>query len=410
MDIEKLFLVTQEPTLRIRLESEAKKLSGLDLMTFSDLQEIEHAAPDLNPDVMLVDDACAGFMDKANHQACRSFAASRGIPLVHLVDEEKKHLSEDSKDVGISRDLPLKKIIKESIKSLRFELEIWGARGTLPVCGRNTLKYGGSTSCISLRIGINGRFVFDAGTGLRNLSRYLMRRDKGSFNGRIFITHPHWDHLNCIPFFEPLYVAGNKIHLMGPGHEGHSFRELLEGQMNGIYFPIKPDRFTAEVTYTDMVEGSFVYDGVVVRAFRLDHPGYCLGYRIEYSGSSIAYITDNELYEDAGGSPPYDALRDFLKGVDVLIHDTSYFDDEYAAKVHWGHSPVSRVVDLALDCGVKDLFLFHHDPEHNDAAIDAKLVEAESRVMHEAGNLNCKNARQGDCWDLRSGNLKGRLR
>jgi phosphoribosyl 1,2-cyclic phosphodiesterase len=310
----------------------------------------------------------------------------------------------------IPRNWSKQQLMRAIQSSDRFDLYFWGVRGTLPVSGRNTLKYGGCTSSISLRIGLDRHFIFDAGTGLRNLSRYLMLNESGQFNGRLLITHPHWDHLNCIPFFEPLYQEGNHIYLMGPPHEGHSFRSLLEGQMNGIYFPIHPDRFRADVHYRDIREGTYHLDGVLVRAFRLDHPGCCLGYRVDYAGSSIAYITDNELRDGDRDQGKWDELVEFIRDVDVLIHDTSYFDHEYESRLHWGHSSISQVVELAAAASVKKLFLFHHDPEHTDKDIDAKLLEAQSVIESRQFKLDCLNARQGEIWDLRQGQRRGMVK
>lgn len=135
-----------------------------------------------------------------------------------------------------------------------------------------------------------------------------------------------------------------------------------------------------------------------------------LGYRIEHAGSSIAYITDNELREDDRSLASWGALVDFLQDVDFLIHDASYFDDEYSAHVHWGHSSVGQVVELALAASAKHLFLFHHDPEHSDSDIDAKLVEANRHVSNSGGQLICHNAREGEIWDLVAGLRKGVIR
>ena len=359
-----------------------------------------------------------GKGDISKVMACLNGLADRardlGIPLLILKDVHSSLVPQQCLDAGCTGIIPrtthIGKIKKALETACAFDLYIWGARGTLPVCGRKTLKYGGSTSSVSLKIAGNRQFVFDAGTGLRNFSRHLMRKEGGRFNGRIFITHPHWDHLNCIPFFEPLYLPENQIYLMGPPHEGQSFRELLEGQMNGIYFPIKPESFKAKVTYITTEEGCFLYDGIRVKALRLDHPGCCLGYRIEHAGRSIAYITDNELRDESFSGESWDALVTFLDGVDYLIHDCSYFDEEYLSRIHWGHSSVGRVVALALAARVGHLFLFHHDPEHGDTEIEAKLREAERHVSMRGGVLACHNAREGDIWNLAAGRLKGSLR
>jgi phosphoribosyl 1,2-cyclic phosphodiesterase/ActR/RegA family two-component response regulator len=285
----------------------------------------------------------------------------------------------------------------------RFHITFWGARGTLPLSGENSLRYGGNTSCLGLNIGRDRHFIFDAGTGLRKYSRHLLEKQGGKFNGRIFITHPHWDHLNCLPFFAPFFIPGNRISLMGPPQGERSFRDLIDGQMDGIYFPVTVDAFGADVTYGDMLDGQHWFDGVSLRAFHLSHPGYCLGYRIDHFGRSVAYITDNELGNIPPDSDFVERLAQFLQGVDVLIHDTAYFDHEYPAKINWGHSNVSSVVRLAHAAKVGKLFLFHHDPEHGDEDLDLKLDKATALADELGAEFECLNACEGDTWDVMKG-------
>lgn len=287
-----------------------------------------------------------------------------------------------------------------------FELTFWGTRGTIPVPGESTLRYGGNTSCVSLAIGRDRQFVFDAGTGLRRLSQHVMSQAGGRFNGRIFISHPHWDHFNCLPFFTPFYIPGNRITVQGPAQGSQSMRNLIDAQMNGIFFPITVDEFQAEVTYLDMEAGDHWYDGIRVSSFRLRHPGYCLAYRVEYAGRRFAYVTDNELgeVEDAY----IRQLADFLAGVDVLVHDCTYFDEEYPRKTSWGHSSIGQVVRLAHQAGIGRLYLFHHDPEHGDREIDLKLESACALIEALGSPLECAIAVEGSTIDLHG--LRGRER
>lgn len=282
----------------------------------------------------------------------------------------------------------------------RFQVNFWGVRGSLPVPGADSLKYGGNTSCISLDIGRDRHFVFDAGTGLRNYSRHLLERQGGRFKGRIFISHPHWDHLNCLPFFAPIYIPGNWISLMGPPQGNRSFRNLIDTLMDGVLFPITVEVFGADVTFTDLHEGEHRFDGVKVRTMSLRHPGYCLGFRIDHRGRSVAYITDNELGNIEAGDSYLQRLSGFLSGVDVLIHDATYFDDEYPRKVSWGHSSISQVVTLADAAKASTLFLFHHDPEHRDHEIDLKLDIATKLAAEMGSEVRCINAREGERWNL----------
>lgn len=287
--------------------------------------------------------------------------------------------------------------LAEILESLdRFEPTFWGIRGTLPIPGAATLKYGGNTSCISLSIGYGRHFIFDAGTGLRTLSNRIMETTGGRFDGRLFISHPHWDHFNSLPFFQPLYTPGNHIVIHGPAQGARSLRDLIDDQMDGIFFPITVEEFEATVEYQDIAEGVHRFDGVQVAARCLQHPGHCLAYRVDHRGCSFAYVTDNELGAQEPDAPAVHDLIEFLRGVDVLIHDCTYFDDEYPKKVNWGHSSIGQATRLAHEAGARYFYLFHHDPDHGDVDVERKLETAQ-RLLEELGSrTRCRIAVEGD--------------
>jgi phosphoribosyl 1,2-cyclic phosphodiesterase len=276
---------------------------------------------------------------------------------------------------------PLDETFVETVTTIMVDLvevRYWGVRGTLPVSGERTLKYGGNTSCVTVELPGQDLVIFDAGSGIRELGDHLLGRP-GRLNARLFISHPHWDHINAIPFFAPLYVQGNDIEILGPAQATLGMRELISAQMEGVYFPITVREWSANVKYRDMREETISIGDVVVRARLLAHPGYCLGYRLEYHGRSVCYVTDNELFlaEHRGYNAFYvEQLTKFVWGTDLLITDTTYTDEAYRSKVGWGHSCVSQVVELAHQAEVARLHLFHHDPSEDDDAIDAKLAQA----------------------------------
>jgi len=262
-------------------------------------------------------------------------------------------------------------------------LTFWGVRGTLPVSRANSRRYGGRTSCVSLAFPDGRLVVFDAGSGIKALSEALAASRRSRLDGTIFISHPHWDHINALPFFAPFYAAGNRFEICGASHGDISVRDLISAQMDGVYFPITVREFAASISYRDLSEGEFEIAGMPVAAMLLSHPGNCLGYRLRLGERSICYVTDNELYvpESERYSEEYvDRLADFARGADVLITDATYSDEEYPAKMGWGHSAVSQVADLAWRAGAKTLYLFHHDPDQNDDDIDAKLECARERL------------------------------
>jgi len=275
----------------------------------------------------------------------------------------------------------------------RIELSFWGVHGTLPVPGEQTTRYGGNTSCVSLEFSRGSFFIFDAGTGIKALSDHLMATNRPLVGAKIFISHPHWDHINGLPFFAPLYMQGNEIEICGPAHGDISMHELIAGQMDGVYFPINIKEFSAMLTFRNLMEEEIEIEGIKIKTMLLNHPGHCLGYRVEYKNKSICYVTDNELY------PPtnkfynefyLNQLTNFIADTDILITDCTYTDEEYEAKVGWGHSAVSQVVDLADRAAVKELYLFHHDPDQRDADIDAKLETALALLEQRKSATRCE--------------------
>lgn len=306
----------------------------------------------------------------------------------------------------ITKPLNAETFLKKLFRILddKMELTFWGVRGTLPVPGQNTLKYGGNTSCVSIEFSKGQFFIFDAGTGIKALSDHLASEKRQRLEAKIFISHPHWDHINALPFFTPLYIPGNEFEVLGASHGNISMRQMISAQMDGIYFPIRLKQFGARVYFRDLEEEDFsLGDGITIKTKLLNHPGKCLGYRVEYKGRSICYVTDNELdLEDSEFYNPFYVknLTSFIRGTDILITDTTYTDEEYVTKVGWGHSCISRVVDLAHSGEVKQLLLFHHDPDQTDADIDRKLQAAVSQLDERNSATRCLAPTEGQVFKV----------
>ncbi len=282
-----------------------------------------------------------------------------------------------------------------------MNVSFWGCRGTLPVPGESSLRYGGNTSCVSIEFPRDQFFVLDAGSGIKALSDHLMTQQRNRLNGKIFISHPHWDHINALPFFVPLYVQGNEFEVLGARHGDLTMREVTSAQMEGVYFPITLKEFAARVYFRDLREETLEIDNISVETMLLSHPGVCLGYRIHYNGRSISYITDNEMFlEDSEFyNPHYETrLTDFIRGSDLLITDSTYSDAEYESKVGWGHSCISKVVKLAHSAEIKTLCLFHHDPGQSDDDIDAKLETAQTMLRDMDSTTICVAPKEGDLF------------
>ncbi len=282
-------------------------------------------------------------------------------------------------------------------------VQFWGARGTLPVPGKQTTRYGGNTNCISLNIAQNHFFIFDAGTGIKELSNYILRTIHHPITAKIFLSHPHYDHINGIPFFVPLYLKDNQFEFFGTQHANTGIEKLIADQMDGVYFPITISEFAAKLIFRDLKEETFYIDDVEVQTIFLTHPGKCLGYRIHYLDKLFCYVTDNEIYPKE--SPQYDEtivnrLVDFITDADVLIMDATYSDEEYFKKIGWGHSCVSSVVEIAHHAHVKQLCLYHHDPDQFDKDIDNKVKHAKAILKTLRSKTRCLAAKEGDVLHL----------
>ncbi len=296
----------------------------------------------------------------------------------------------------IQRDTVLAQIAE--LVSSDIVVTYWGVHGTLPVPGPLTLRYGGNTPCISITAGGEPLFVFDCGSGIKKLSDSIMAAKAPRFSARIFISHPHWDHINTVPFFAPLYVRGNEVEIFGPYQGDLTIGRVVSAQMEGVYFPVTTREFGAHLLFRDLREESLNFGPVQLDTMLLSHPGACLGYRLCYQGRKVCYITDNELYlpGDSRRDERYiERLVEFVEGAEVLITDTTYRDHEYPSKVDWGHSCVSQVADLAARANVKRLHLFHHDPDQTDDDIDLKVRETREALDKRRSGLACDAPAEG---------------
>src|SRR6266571_4372357 len=292
-------------------------------------------------------------------------------------------------------------------------LKLWGVRGSIPVPGPATVRYGGNTTCAEVRA--DGEIiVLDAGSGIRELGLAL----ENEFGSRpidlsLLITHVHWDHIQGFPFFVPSYNDKNKIQIFGYDGTGGGLCEILKGQMATPFFPVALYDLPGKIKIEKLETMDFKIGKVRVRSRFMNHPGVCVGYRLFTSKGSIAFLPDHE---------PYDAFKlhsaeshllsleqtqkraredraelvKFLQGSDILILDTQYTDEEYQAHVGWGHGSLSTGVTLALDAQVRKLVLFHHDPNHDDAMVDEMVKQARTLVTKRGKKLEVVAAREGE--------------
>ena len=258
-----------------------------------------------------------------------------------------------------------------------FLVRFWGVRGSIAAPGPATVRYGGNTSSLEVRCG-RRLILLDAGTGLRYLGNRLV--DEVPLDADLFFTHTHFDHVCGLPFFKPFFLPQNAFRLWA-GHLGGrmTLERVLREFMAAPLFPVPPEVFRARMEYRDFKAGDRLEPapGIVVRTAPLNHPDGATGYRIEHGGRSLCYVTDTE---HVPGTPDRNVLA-LITGADVVIYDSMYTDEEYAKSyVGWGHSTWQEAVRLAKAAGVKQLVVFHHDPDHDDARLDAIAREAEAAL------------------------------
>ncbi len=273
-------------------------------------------------------------------------------------------------------------------------LRCWGTRGSIPSPGPRTVRYGGNTTCFEVCSG-EQRLIFDAGSGIRPLGLNLLAH--GVTRQHIFLTHFHWDHIQGFPFFSPLYRPDVEINVVGPKQNNIDIRSLFAGQMGPIYFPVPFGAVAAAMSFNHLSEGTWEVGDVTLRTMRVRHPSYVVGYRIEAGGDVICFVPDNEVEgsDREVGRGWRERFVDFIRGADLLIHDSTYTDDEYPARVGWGHSTFRQALRLAEEAEVRKLLFFHHDPERSDDDLDEIVDRLREEVSAHGSDLDLGAAAEG---------------
>jgi phosphoribosyl 1,2-cyclic phosphodiesterase len=262
-----------------------------------------------------------------------------------------------------------------------MDVTLWGTRGSLATPGPETIRYGGNTSCVEVRTGQRHVVVLDAGTGVRRLGRSM-----GDEVERIdiLLTHFHLDHVQGLGFFAPLFRPGFDVHLWGPASKAHDLEARLACFLSPPLFPVRLRDLPCRLTLHNVVPGSFVLPGLDVEADRVCHPGRTVGYRLSDGGGVLAYLPDHELAIEPRSS------LELVDRADVLIHDAQYTAGECALHAGWGHSSINQAVTFAGEANVDTLVAFHHDPAHNDDALDTLLAEGRcgcDGALHVVGGI-----------------------
>jgi len=287
-----------------------------------------------------------------------------------------------------------------------MNIRFWGTRGSIASPGKSTVKYGGNTSCVEVRAG-NQILIFDAGTGIRDLGNQLLKEFKSQpTTVHLFISHTHWDHIQGFPFFMPAYNKNFQINVYGPPARDKSLKDLFKFQMDSEYFPVPLGSLNAQIIMHEVREPFRIGD-LLVTSFYMNHPAMTLAYKIFDGEKTFIYASDNEPYrytlhaarKDQLGSQ-YGAELDqkfieFISGADFIVSEAQYTMEEYKTKIGWGHSPIESIVEFAIKANVKQLALYHHDPSHDDAAIDAIVNYAKKLLITQKSSVQCFGAAEG---------------
>ncbi len=292
-------------------------------------------------------------------------------------------------------------------------VRFWGVRGSYPAPFSTHMRVGGNTPCVELRLG-SRVFIFDAGSGVIPLGNELAKQSEIK-EICVILSHYHWDHIQGLPFFVPAFMPGWKIDIFGPGDHPRDLESRLAAQMKAPFFPVQTETWLADVSYHTPHPEPIQVGDVSISSFTLHHPGITYGYRLDVNGKSIVYAPDNELSFidrsieerkaefDADEQTILDDMKhedrsrniEFMTDVHMLIHDAQYTPEAYKRKRGWGHSCFIDTVNAAMDAGVKNLFMFSHDPNNDDDQIDAMHRKTQEMIKARGSSLVCHVSREG---------------
>lgn len=268
-----------------------------------------------------------------------------------------------------------------------MHITCWGSRGSIPVSGKEFVKYGGDTTCIEIRTKDDDIIIVDAGTGIRRLGNYLVEENRFSYN--LIFTHAHWDHMIGFTSFKPLFMDKTELNVYRCPFPDQYIENMLANLMKPPNFPVRYSDLRATIRYVDSCPATFKIGSVTVESIPLNHPDGGCGYKFTECGHSFVFLTDNELsYTHPGGLTRNEYLA-FCKGADLLFHDAEYTPQEYSTKRGWGHSLYTEVLDMAMEAGVKNLGLFHINSERTDSDMDSIVESCKNHIQNKASSLNC---------------------
>jgi phosphoribosyl 1,2-cyclic phosphodiesterase/ActR/RegA family two-component response regulator len=431
--MKKILLIDDEPMFRVMMQRELEN-KGWKVLEAADGEIGIKIALQERPDVVV----CDLLMPRTNgFQVCRTLRAKVDLfPKTKIIvttssgyDSDRINALQAGADEYLLKPLKPGQLLKilEAFKvdgeagptgpsatvsaEEEVRLRFWGVRGSIPTPGPSTVYFGGNTSCVEVRA--HGQLmILDAGTGIRSLGLSLAEEFKDQpIELTLLITHTHWDHIQGFPFFPVAYNPKNTIRVLAFEGARKSLEATLSSQMESPYFPISMQQMPGNITIEELKDKQFAVGPVKVEAMFTNHPGICACYKLITRAGAIVYIPDNELLQRLRASKAEttaekreatefarardEKLRDFIRGAEVVMMDCQYDCDEYPRYVGWGHSCVDDSVTLAVEAGVKQFFLFHHDPSHNDKKIATMVEEARELAARLGGKFPIDAAREG---------------
>lgn len=266
-------------------------------------------------------------------------------------------------------------------------IRCYGARGSIPVCGEEYVKYGGDTPCLEIRSRENAIIIIDAGTGIRRLGMELLNRQEFEYN--LLLTHSHWDHIIGFPFFKPIYETNTVIKLFGCSSTQGNMKKLLSETMSAPFFPVPFDQMQAKILYSDTCQFSYHISTIEIVPIKLNHPNGGQGYKLIEDGKVLVFLTDNELGYQHRSGLNFATYVEFVAGADLLIHDAEYTAQEYKVTRGWGHSTYLEALELAIQGKVKRFGLFHHNQERKDSDLDLMVQECREILHQKNVKMQC---------------------
>jgi phosphoribosyl 1,2-cyclic phosphodiesterase len=281
-----------------------------------------------------------------------------------------------------------------------MRVKFWGTRGSIASPGKDTLRYGGNTTCLEFTLESGRKVIVDAGSGIRKLGIELSKQEE-PLKAHLLMTHIHWDHIIGFPFFAPLYQKGTKIMVDGCARALNGLRNIFNNQYVDGTFPVGFDDIMASIEPTDTLQkGTLTLDDVKIDATELQHPQGGMGFRFREEEKVLIFLTDNELREDAWPGRTRSDFIHFSKDAEVLIHDCQYVPEEMKDRRGWGHSDFESVMDMAIKAHIKKLYLFHHDPERTDKEVDNIVSRLRKIARHAGSSLSIEGAKEGSSFLL----------